>query len=86
MRCLFLMSLLIKPIAAIFVANGQGDTAVSNPNRNAVSVGVVLLSNKVCSQSIYDYFKAVRILLFISLLNASGFLRALAKAYSVRFS
>lgn len=37
------MSLPINPIAAILVANGQGETAVSNPKRKAVSAGAVLL-------------------------------------------
>lgn len=48
----FSMSLLMNPIAAMFVAKGHGDIAVSNPNMNAVKAGVVLLSNKVCNHSI----------------------------------
>lgn len=47
----------INPIAAILVANGQGETAVSNPRRKAVKAGVVLLSNNVCNHSIDTLFQ-----------------------------
>ena len=53
------MSLPINPIAAILVANGQGEIAVSNPKRKAVSAGAVLLSNNVCNHSIELYFNKV---------------------------
>ena len=54
------MSLPINPIAAILVANGQGEIAVSNPKRKAISAGAVLLSNNVCNHSIELYFNKVR--------------------------
>lgn len=44
-------------MAAMFVAKGQGDRAVNNPKRNAVSTGMVLLSSNVCNHSI-RYFNA----------------------------
>ena len=42
------MSLLIKPIAVMFVANGQGLIAVRIPNKKAVRIGIELLSKSVC--------------------------------------
>ena len=39
-------------MAAIFVASGQGEMAVSRPNKKAVSTGVVLLWSNVCKHSI----------------------------------
>ena len=52
---LFSMSFPINPMAAIFVASGQGDSAVSSPSKNAVRTGVELLSSNVCNQSIALY-------------------------------
>ena len=46
------MSLLIKPIAVILVARGQGLIAVIKPSSNAVSHGIVLLSNRFVRNSI----------------------------------
>ena len=80
------MSLPINPIAAILVANGQGETAVSNPKRKAVSAGAVLLSNNVCNHSIELYFNKVRTFSATPFLKVAGAVLALAKAYSVRFS
>ena len=39
-------------MAAILVANGQGESAVSKPSKNAVTAGVVELSNNDCNHSI----------------------------------
>jgi len=39
-------------MAAILVANGHGDIAVSKPGKNAVITGTELLSNNDCSHSI----------------------------------
>lgn len=80
------MSLPINPIAAILVANGQGEIAVSNPKRKAVSAGAVLLSNNVCNHSIELYFNKVRTFSATPFLKVAGAVLALAKAYSVRFS
>lgn len=80
------MSLPINPIAAILVANGQGEIAVSNPKRKAISAGAVLLSNNVCNHSIELYFNKVRTFSATPFLKVAGAVLALAKAYSVRFS
>ncbi len=39
-------------MAAILVANGQGESAVSSPSKSAVTAGVVELSNNDCNHSI----------------------------------
>ena len=80
------MSFPIKPMAAILVARGQGEMAVSSPSRKAVKAGVVLLSNKDCNHSMDVYFSSCRIFCVTFALNVSGAERAFAKAYSVRFS
>ena len=46
------MSLLINPIAVMFVASGQGLIAVIKPSNNAVSHGIVLFSSKFVRNSI----------------------------------
>jgi hypothetical protein len=43
-RFLFSISLLIKPIAVILVAIGQGLTAVNKPSKNAMTTGHELFS------------------------------------------
>ena len=47
----FSISRLIKPMAVIFVARGHGLMAVIKPSNNAVSHGIVLLSNKFVRNS-----------------------------------
>jgi hypothetical protein len=51
-RLRFSISLLIKPIAVIFVASGQGLMAVINPSTNADTHGVELLSRSEVRKSI----------------------------------
>ena len=79
------MSLPINPIAAILVANGQGEIAVSNPKRKAISAGAVLLSNNVCNHSIELYFNKVRTFSATPFLKVAGAGFALGKTYLVRF-
>ena len=79
------MSLPINPIAAILVANGQGEIAVSNPKRKAVSAGAVLLSNNVCNHSIELYFNKVRTFSATPFLKVAEGRLVLAKTYLVGF-
>ena len=66
----------------MLVANGQGESAVSSPSRNAVHTGVELLSNNVCNQSIASphYFNMSFMVFTSPSLNTSGDLRAFPKA------
>ena len=79
------MSLPINPIAAILVANGQGEIAVSNPKRKAISAGAVLLSNNVCNHSIELYFNKVRTFSATPFLKVAGAGFGVVKTSLVRF-
>ena len=68
----------------MLVASGQGESAVSNPNKKAVRTGVVLLSNNVCNQFINpSYLSICLMVLIISALNLSGDVLAFPKAKAV---
>ena len=76
-------SLLIKPIAVIFVARGQGLMAVISPKSNAVNTGMELFSSKVLRNSsiIRRYLAYNNGLIFSEIIcfNFSGLLRAYIK-------